>query len=90
MLAEEQNQTGPITEEVFEANRSIANLKSFMRDQHYTEEEIAANCKKVFKDGDNKMTWLIKRLQQPKSDRYLQRCFDQWVFWIKIKRIMKF
>jgi len=53
MLAEEQNQTGPITEEVFEANRSIANLKDFMRDQHYTEEEIAALCKSVFKRGDN-------------------------------------
>jgi len=53
MLAEEQNTTGPITEEVFEANRSIINLKSFMRDQHYSEEEIVAKCKEVFQKGDD-------------------------------------
>ena len=53
MLAEEQNQTGPITEEVFEGNRSIINLKGFMRDQHFTEDEIIAYCKKVFKKGEN-------------------------------------
>ena len=59
MFAEEQNQTGPVTEEVFEANRSIINLKDFMRNEHFTEEEIAAKCKQVFKAGDNKMVWLI-------------------------------
>ena len=32
MLSEEQNTVGPITEEVFEANRTIKNLKDFMRD----------------------------------------------------------
>ena len=41
LFAEELNQTGPITEQVFEANRTIHNLKSFMRKENYTEEEIA-------------------------------------------------
>ena len=36
------------------------------------------------------MNWLIKRLQQPKSDRVMQRCFDHWVFWLKVKRVMKY
>ena len=41
------NQTGPITEHVFEANRLAHNLKEFMRSENYTEEEIAATDKKV-------------------------------------------
>ena len=48
MLAEELNQTGPITEQVFEANRTIRNLKEFMRKERYTEEEIAAKCAEIF------------------------------------------
>ena len=48
MLAEELNQVGPITEQVFEANRTIRNLKDFMRKERYTEEEVAARCKEVF------------------------------------------
>jgi hypothetical protein len=38
VLVEEMNQTGPITEQVFEANRTIRNLTSFMRDENFTEE----------------------------------------------------
>lgn len=47
VFAEEMNQTGPITEHVFEANRLAHNLKEFMRSENYTEEEIAATDKKV-------------------------------------------
>jgi bacterioferritin (cytochrome b1) len=63
MLAEDLNQTGPITEEVFEANRTIKNLKDFMREQHYTEEEIANWTKGVFNGVTGQMNWLIKRLK---------------------------
>lgn len=62
VLAEDQNTTGPITEEVFEANRTIRNLKDFMRDQHYTEEEIVAYTKAVFDRATGQMHWLVKRL----------------------------
>ena len=41
-MIDELNQTGPVTEEVFEADRTIANLKDFMRKERYTEEEIEA------------------------------------------------
>jgi hypothetical protein len=40
VFAEEMNQTGPITEHVFEAQRTISNLVQFMRDEHFIEEEI--------------------------------------------------
>jgi len=48
MWAEELNTVGPITEEVFEANRTIKNLLDFMRKEHYTEEEVQAWKKSVF------------------------------------------
>jgi len=41
-MIDELNQTGPVTEEVFEADRTIHNLKEFMRKERYTEEEIEA------------------------------------------------
>lgn len=41
-MIDELNQTGPVTEEVFEADRTIHNLKDFMRKERYTEEEIEA------------------------------------------------
>ena len=90
MLVEELNQTGPITEEVFEANRTITNLKAFLQSEHYTDEEIAALCKDVFQRGEDQMKWLILRLKQPKTNRVMQRCFDHWVFWLKVKRAMKY
>jgi antirestriction protein len=33
---------------------------------------------------------MIKRLKIPKENRMFQRCFDHWVFWIKVKRVMKY
>ena len=38
MDAQELNEVGPVTEEVFEANRLIKNLKDFMRSEGYPEE----------------------------------------------------
>ena len=34
------NETGPITEFVFEAKRTMYNLNDFMRSEHYDEETI--------------------------------------------------
>jgi len=61
-----------------------------MRKEKYTEEEIAAKCKEVFGNVDAQMNWLVKRLQLPKQDRVLQRCFDHWVFWLKVRKVMKY
>jgi hypothetical protein len=38
MDAQELNETGPVTEEVFEAERLIGNLKDFMRSEGFPEE----------------------------------------------------
>jgi hypothetical protein len=40
ILGQELNETGPVTEEVFEANRLIRNLKDFMRTEGFPEPQI--------------------------------------------------
>ncbi len=40
IFCQEQNEVGPVTEEVFEALRTNHNLTEFMRNQRHTEEEI--------------------------------------------------
>ena len=42
ILAQELNETGPVTEEVFEANRLMRNLKDFMRTEGFPEAQIKA------------------------------------------------
>lgn len=90
LLAEDLNQTGPVTEQVFEANRTIRNLKSFMAKENYTPEEIAKKVKEVEETNRRQMEMVVKRLKIPKGDRVMCRAFGHWVFWIKIKRLMKY
>lgn len=44
---QEVNETGPITEHVFEANRLMRNLKEFMRSEGIPEEVIRTMAKKA-------------------------------------------
>ena len=89
-LAEDMNQTGPITEQVFEANRAIRNLTSFMRDQNFTEEEIAAKLKHVNEFNEHLMQKIVKRLKTKREDRMMNRCFDHWVFWLKVRKLFNY
>ena len=61
-----------------------------MRKEHYTEEEILAWTTSAFDGATGQMHWLCKRLQQPKENKVMQRCFDHWRFWLKVKRVMKY
>ena len=89
IATQELNETGPITEQVFEANRCIRNLKNFMRDESFTEEQITAKVNAVAVKSNYLMTHLVARLKVPKENRVMSRCWDQWVMWIKVKRLMK-
>jgi len=42
VAAQELNETGPVTEQVFEANRAIKNMIAFMNSENFTPEEIHA------------------------------------------------
>jgi hypothetical protein len=54
-FAEELNATGPVTEFVFEAKRTMFNLIEFMRSEHYDEETIAYWVKYSININDHQM-----------------------------------
>jgi len=89
VFAQELNETGPITEQVFEARRTIRNLKGFMRSENYTQEEVTAKVKECEDWNEHAMSKLVKRLKVPRKDRQVSRCFDHWVMWLKVKRLMR-
>ena len=89
-LIQEVNETGPVTEEVFEANRTITNLKAFMRKENYTEEEIAKKVESVNDQNHYLMNKLVKRLKLSKDEKFMCRCFEHWRMWIGVKRIFKY
>ena len=69
-MIDELNQTGPVTEEVFEADRTIANLKDFMRKERYTEEEIEAKFAECKGTNDYLMKKVITVLKiTPRANR---------------------
>ena len=47
VLSQELNETGPVTEEVFEARRCIYNLMDFMRMEGYPEEEVRGTVAQI-------------------------------------------
>ena len=69
------NEVGPVTEEVFEAQRTIHNLTEFLRNQRYPEEEIDALKKKIADDTNTLMMKVVLRLKTPPEDRAKINCF---------------
>lgn len=84
------NEVGPVTEQVFEANRAIRNLKEFMLKEGFTKEEISRWWKRVEDTNEYLMNKIVTRLRIPKQNRIMVRAFDQWVMWMRIKRVFKF
>jgi len=60
-----------------------------MLSEHFTKEEIVRKVKEADETNAHQMNKLVKRLKIAKTDRQLSRCWDHWVFWIKVKRQMK-
>ena len=91
-MIDELNQTGPVTEEVFEADRTISNLKAFMRKERFTEEEIEAKFTECKEKNDYQMNKVITVLKiTPRANREaLMKCWQHWRMWIKVKRLMKY
>ena len=61
MDAQELNETGPVTEQVFEANRLIKNLKDFMRTEGYPEEQIKKIIEEVQFKEEHKIHYVVQR-----------------------------
>ena len=58
-----------MTEQVFEAERSIQNLKDFMLSENFTKEEVARKVAEVEETNKHQMMKLVKRLKIKKVDR---------------------
>lgn len=84
------NETGPVTAQIHNANRYMKNLISFMEDEGFTQDQIDAIKDKVMKESDQKMLKMIKRWQLPKENRVMIKCFDHWVLWLKMRKLMKY
>ena len=82
------NEVGPVTEQVFEANRTIRNLKDFMASENFEPEEIDSFYKNVCDTNDHQMHKIVKRLKISREDRMMCRCFDHLAFLVKIKKLM--
>ena len=58
-----------MTEQVFEAQRTMKNLKDFMYSENYTKEEVSKKVQGVTETNKYQMMKLVKRLKIPKVDR---------------------
>lgn len=84
------NEVGPITEHVFEAKRLMYNLLEFMRNEHFTEEQIAHWKKNAAEHNMWLMNKAVLRLRGGKEKKAAVKCLEHWKMWINIKRLFKF
>lgn len=91
MLAQELNATGPVTEEVFEANRLIRNLKDFMRTEAYPEEQIKRIVDEVNVKELQKIVWGVSRwkIASKPNSRLMIKVFDHWRLMIRFRKLMR-
>lgn len=90
--AEELNETGPITEHVFEANRLFRNLKHFMKLEGYTPEQIKTVCERANDVQYNRIEKAIKRwkISGDPNKRLLIKAFDHLKMAIQIRKMLRY
>lgn len=84
------NETGPVTEFVFEAKRTIYNLGEFMKQEHYTPDEIINAKQSAHNENMRLIRLLVNRMKIPKENRVIMRCMNHWKWFIWIKRGFKY
>ena len=63
------NEVGPVQEHVFEADRTIYNLKEFMKKESYGQERIVKQVEAVSDHNEYLMMKIVKRLKIPRKNR---------------------
>ena len=69
LFAKEMNEVGPVTEHVFEAQRTIHNLKQFMAKESYGQERIVKEVEAASEHNEYLMMKVVKRLKIPRRER---------------------
>lgn len=85
------NDTGPVRAEHWLAEKEIENIKSFMKDQHYTSLEINKFYNDVCATTENRMKKHMIRMkykQDPKK-RLLPIVMDRWKGFVAIRKNVK-
>ena len=88
---QELNETGPITEHVFEARRLMRNLLEFMKSEGYTPEQIKemkeyVNEEELAKINKGVCRW--KSLTDP-NVKLQMKALDHWIMIIKFRKLMR-
>lgn len=87
----ENNETGPLCEEVFDYQQDLYNLKNFMRDEGYKELQIDHAENKVSGKNRTQMARAVARIKhQDGDDNWLKPvAFDRWVYWVKMRKLTR-
>ena len=90
--AQEQNEVGPITEQVFEANRLIKNLKDFMIDEGYPEEQIKRVIEEVEITNENRLHKAVCRMKVYNDHKKcLQiKAFDHLKMAVTMRKVLRY
>ena len=89
---QEQNETGPITEHVFEAQRLMKNLKDFMRSEGFPEEKVKALAARACSLQTDRLQYgvLRWRLAGNPDAKLKIKVLDHWKMIIKLRKLMKY
>ena len=90
VFCQDMNEIGPQTEYVFEAQRLMHNLIEFMRDEHYTEEEIATMKKEAAEYNINLMHKTSLRFKAGKAKKEAIMLLEHWKMMIAVKKMFKY
>ena len=60
-----------------------------MREEGFTEEEIERKINAIKDKNNNLMSKVILRFQLPREERPMLKCFDHWVLWLKMRKLMR-
>ena len=90
VFIQEMNQVGPITEHVFEAQRLMSNLTDYLKNEHFTDEQIIYIKNNLVEHNKHIMMKAVLRFKIKKEDKCVIKCMEHWKMWIKIKKLFKY
>lgn len=90
VFCQDMNEVGPQTEHVFEAKRLMHNLIEFMRNERYTEEEIATLKKEAANYNLHLMHKTVLRFKAGKKMQAAIMLMEHWKMMIAVKKMFKY
>lgn len=91
-LVIDNHEAGPVRAEHWEAEREIANLKEFMRSEHFTEDEIEKQFNDLSTQNDHLMQKYLLRMKHFSDDdnKLLPIVWNRWREFVGIRKLIKY